>query len=443
MLSPHHALLILGLGGAMLARSTDAAENWVLIGDSLTKEYSIEFPLLHPDNPASWDERNWIELLSEHRPDHVDIGRYSAFWPDTRLRGHEYNWAFPGSTSADWENILTDTSLGGLQNALLRLQLNPYLADVADRVVIFLGGNDLKNNYGTYYDGADPASFIASLVSNIEAIIDYVRDQNGSVPIVLANMPDVGVTPVVLESKPDPVKRQRNTALTTEVNRRLRVLAGEKGIGFADIGALTDELAGPRRYVIGGIHFEKGVDPNPLSNDAEYLFSPDGFHPNTAAHLLFANAIVQGFNRQYPDLSPVPPFTTEEMLRILGFDPDMPLGDWAAAYGVDAGDPQHDGDGDNWSLLAEFALGMDPRVAEPHRAPTGRLDNDRVEIHYELRLTDSEHFQATPHSSNDLVEWHPVPETNVVTTGDHRFASWIDIADFPQGFLRLTFRMLP
>ena len=32
-----------------------------------------------------------------------------------------------------------------------------------NRVVIFLGGNDLNNNYTTYYNGADPSAFIASL----------------------------------------------------------------------------------------------------------------------------------------------------------------------------------------------------------------------------------------------------------------------------------------
>lgn len=110
-----------------------AAEKWVTIGDSLTKEYELEFPLLNPGNPAAWDERNWLELLAMHRADHVDIGPL-ALWPDSRLTGHEYNWAFPGSTSAEWKEILTaDDSFRDFQYILLRSRLDPYLSEVADR----------------------------------------------------------------------------------------------------------------------------------------------------------------------------------------------------------------------------------------------------------------------------------------------------------------------
>ena len=72
--------------------------------------------------------------------------------------------------------------------------------------------------------------------------------------------------------------------------------AKERGIGYADIFSLTRELAGDERFVIGGIHFQKGTDPSPSGNAPTYLFSPDGFHPNTMAQLLFANEIVEAFD---------------------------------------------------------------------------------------------------------------------------------------------------
>lgn len=51
------------LSGAF-SNSSDSAEKIVVIGDSLSKEYAIEFPALNPGNPAAWGERNWLELLS-------------------------------------------------------------------------------------------------------------------------------------------------------------------------------------------------------------------------------------------------------------------------------------------------------------------------------------------------------------------------------------------
>lgn len=415
-----------------------ADENWVVLGDSLTKEYSLEFPLLHPTNPAAWAERNWIELLSDERNEHVDIGPM-ALWPDSRLTGHEYNWAFPGSTSEEWREILEASFFSDPQLVLLRSRLDPYLENVADRVVIFLGGNDLKNNYSPYYDGADPQPFIASLVSNLQVIVDYVRDLNADVPIVLAGMPDVSITPTVKTDKPDPEKRKRNTALTEETNRRLRLLAQEEQIGFADIGALTAQLDGPERFVIAGIRFFKGTDPNPIGNAPEYIFSPDGFHPNTVAQLLFANAIVEAFNETYPDLPTIEPFATEELLGLLGFDPDMPFQDWLAAYGIDPSAPI-DLDGDQWPLDAEFILGMDPRRADPERAPVFQTSPDQLRVHFSTRIQNSGHGEVIPQQSLDLSGWDPLPVEQVTKEGPTTTAH-LPVASAPnaRGFIRLAF----
>lgn len=408
-----------------------------MIGDSLTKEYEAEFPILNPTNPAAWGERNWIELLATHRPEHVDIGPYSV-WLDSRLTGHEYNWAFPGSTSEEWREILEAGIIS--EYFLLRLAFDPYLDTVADRVVIFLGGNDLKNNYRPYYEGADPEPFIASLISNIRVIIDYVRGRNATVPIVLVNMPDVGVTPTVQEERPDPEGRARNTALTEETNRRLQLLAVEKGIGFADIGALTSQLTGPDAFVIAGARFEKSVDPEALSNESKYLFSPDGFHPNTAAQLLFANAIADGFNTAYPALTQVPLFSTEEMLDILGIEADMAFSEWAAAYGIDPSDPMADADGDGLTLFQEYGMGYDPRLREDG-GPIGRWTGSRLALRYAQRVANSQHVEVLPQSSPDLQVWAPVEMVTPLAPLDARreYDAFLE-PTMNRGFLRLTVR---
>ncbi|MGY8687212.1 MAG: SGNH/GDSL hydrolase family protein, partial [Verrucomicrobiales bacterium] len=367
-----------------------------------------------------------------HRGQFVDNG-------SSVVLGREYNLAIPGTTTEEWEQIVTAGIFNNQEWLPLRLRSDLYVNDVADRVVIFLGGNDLKNNYSPYYDGADPERFIAQLVSNVRAIVDYVRDLRRTVPIVLANMPDVGITPTIQASKPDPDKRQRNTDLTNEVNRRLRALADEKGIGFADIGRLTDQLTGPERFVIAGVPYIKGVDPDDLSNDPEYLFSPDGFHPNTAAHLLFANAIAGGFNERYPELTPVPLFSTEEMLNILGLEPDMSFNDWATAYGVSSADANNDSDGDGLTLFAEFAIGADPRVPDAEFSPLGLWTGERLEMRYPLRLSEPSQFTQTPEFGTDLRSWTPVPMTQRAITENDEHQAWVTPHVSPC-FLRLTFR---
>ena len=422
--------------------SLHGADKWVTIGDSLTKEYKIEFPILNPSNPAAWGERNWLELLSIHRGEYVDIGPNAAAWPDLRVTGHEYNWAFPGSKTTEWREVIEATLLSNAFFVFNRTVLNRYLDDVADRVVIFLGGNDLKGAYRRHYDGADPTPFVNAQVSNITTIIDHVRSQNATAPIVLVNMPDVGVTPVVKNNPDysDASKRQRMTDLTNDLNKRLRTLSTQKDIGFADIASLTNELAGPERYVIGGVHFLKSVDPNSLSNDPVYLFSPDGFHPNTPAQLLFANAIAHGFNERYPGLDPVPLFSTEEMLNILGLEPDMSLAEWAAAYGMDASDgtADLDGDGDGASLLEEFALGMNPRDPDAEQRAFGLLTNERLELSYSPRVANSIQFTIVPQFSTDLREWPPVSQEQRFTDPSGSAQAWIT-PHAEACFLRLSF----
>lgn len=407
----------------ILLSSAQGAEKMVVIGDSLSKEYELEFPLLNPGNPAAWDERNWLELLSEHRGEYIDIGKQAA-WPDSRLVGHEYNFAFPGSTTAEWEDILSSTIFTHPEFLTSRLNLNQNLKDVADRVVIFLGGNDLKNNYRTYATGADPTDFINGLVSHAEAIVDYVRDQNTTVPIVLVNMPDVGATPIVVDTYPDSVERQRVTSITKEVNLRLLRLAKTKRIGYADIEQTTDRIISEPRFVLGGVRFLTGIDPKPLSNDPEYLFSPDAFHPNTAMHFLIANEINRAFEIAYPTLEAIPPFTNEELLTILGIPPDLSRDQWAEAYGLSSFREDDDSDRDGASLLEEFVFDMDPNVADSEQRAQGYWTDDQMGLRYRLRLSSSTHFIVTPESSGDLDNWEPVP-TDQTTVENGLRSSWI------------------
>lgn len=420
--------------GSVFLSSIRSAEKIVVIGDSLSKEYALEFPLLNPANSAAWDERNWLELLAEHRGELLDIGKQSV-WPDSRLIGHEYNFAFPGSTTSEWEAILTSPFLTEPEFIASRYNLNEALKDDADRVVIFLGANDLKNNYGTYSEGADPQNFINTVVSNLETLIDHVRALNSSVPIVLANVPDVGATPLVIDSHPESNKRQRVTAIVHAINSRLRQLANDAGIGYADVEQLTRRMLSPDRFVLGGVRFFTSVDPKVLSNDPEYLFSPDGFHVNTSAQLLVANEIVSAFHEAYPNETVIPPFTTEELLSVLGISSDISFNRWAEAYGLGGFSEETDSDGDGATLLQEFALDMDPRVADSAGRIEGIRSGNQWELHYRLRVTGSAQFNVIAQFSKDMLNWTPVP-ANQITIEESGNRAWISLRDFPC-FLRL------
>jgi len=427
-------LVVLVIFSGAFCNSSHAAEKIVVIGDSLSKEYSIEFPALNPGNPAAWGERNWLELLSANRSDLVDIGRESV-WPDARLFGHEYNFAFPGSTTSEWVEILTSPLLTNPEFLASRINLNLALKDDADRVVIFLGANDMKNNYRTYSGGADPAEFIDAVVSNLSTLVDHVRAFNSSVPIVLVNVPDVGATPVVLEDYPDPAQRQRVADITSGINSRLRQLADAEKIGYADVAQLTTQMLSPDRMVIGGVRFFVSVDNKFLSNDPEYLFSPDGFHVNTSVQLLIANSIISAFREAYPQQTVVPLFESEELLTILGIAPDVTTDQWAEAYGLGSFMGEDDSDGDGATRLQEFALGMDPRVADSEKRPLGNWTGNRLELRYRLRVADSDHFSAEPEFSKDLLNWSPVAEDQIrIEDGGHR--AWVTPTEFPC-FLRL------
>ena len=81
------------------------AQQVLVVGDSLTKEYQVEFPILFPNNPPAWLARNWVELLHTHRNAHFDLGSVSTFL-DPRVTGHKHNWAFPGSLATSTRSML-------------------------------------------------------------------------------------------------------------------------------------------------------------------------------------------------------------------------------------------------------------------------------------------------------------------------------------------------
>lgn len=382
------------------------AEQCVVLGDSLTKEYEVEFPLLFPSNPASWTARNWAEILHQRRNAWFDQGRFQTYsFP--RLLGHRYNWAFPGATSTEIKE-----QLDGTWSVLWRWELDGQLQDEAERVVIFAGGNDVDSYYGQIYNGSSASPYINATRNNLQWIVNYVREQKSSMPIVLVSVPHLGCAPDVQRQYPtDPVKTARVTAALDSLNAQLATFAQSKGIGFVP-GVYTFTKAMIHEpFRIGGIEFYKEADPD---SRARYVFSGDGFHPATSAHGKIAQMVIEAFRSRYP-AKQITPLTDREIVsNILGLDPDIPFKEWIATQGLPQGKsgPNDDPDGDGLTNAVEFSLeGSSASVASSGLLlPQVDSSNPSPAFTwtYRLRPEAAEWASTTVRHSRDLVNWTDV-----------------------------------
>ncbi|MDB6004940.1 MAG: hypothetical protein JWR15_1927, partial [Prosthecobacter sp.] len=255
----------------VLMSFTLRAEQCLVIGDSLTKEYQAEFPALFPNNPASWQARNWIEILHQHRTGWFDIGTWSVY-SDPRLTGHRFNWAFPGATTTEIRN-----QLSSIYNFWWTNTLKSQLRTDVQRVVIFAGGNDADSYYANLYNGTVDASVTNTTLGNLQWIISYVRAVNPTVPIVLVSVPHVGCTPKIQQGYPtDPVKTARVSAAMDALNASLAAHAQSQNIGFVPgVYDFTKALI-TQSLRIKGIEFYRVADAD---SRPRYVYAGDGFHP--------------------------------------------------------------------------------------------------------------------------------------------------------------------
>lgn len=299
-----------------VAGQASAAQQCLVIGDSLTKEYEVEFPILYPQNRDAWDSRNWIETLHEVRHDWFDLGSFSAYY-DVRIVGHKYNWAFPGATTAELRSALSSSSF---YNKLWQSTLKDHIKKDVERVVIFAGGNDVDSYYRNIYNGSSATQYTNKTRDNLMWMVDFVRAQRSSIPIVLVAVPHLGCAPDVAKANPyNALKTGRVTTALDNLNKQLAALAKTRGIGFSSgVYDLTKKLV-TQKFMIGTVEINKGADMNARPN---YAFSGDGFHPNTSLQAKVAQSILDTFRTKWPTPK-IPALTDTEILsnKILGLTP--------------------------------------------------------------------------------------------------------------------------
>ena len=465
----------------------DAGDKVLVLGDSLTKEYQSEFVALYPTNPEAWGARNWIELLDSRRHEQFDLGPWQIY-PDWRLTGHEYNWARPGGTARDFRNFVRSDAAGKAElqsvNPLYtgstltssRATFNGLIPQ-SQRMVLFLGGNDLalgnsdpaanpefdgspkQIDYESIYAGTFGAASEAyrlrdSIRKSILSVLQYLLSplSNGGSPrysgaIVLCSVPHVGCTPKVQQDAgTDPGRTAVLTEMIEILNDELRFMAATTfNIGFADIYPVTKEILDPGTFRIGGVSFIKEADAD---CGPRYLFSGDGFHPNTAVHAKVAQIVGDAFSKKYPELSPeMPRLTDREIItEVLGLPGDIGYVEWMTEAGVPVAKrgPLSDPDGDGLPNLMEYLLaGRSPDHAEQTPAFTAVREQgglgEVLTVTWQPRFAENAYADLGPQtSSGSLMDWQPVEPSLILTLPDGSQSVSLEIAEGNTLYFRLA-----
>ncbi|BDS06064.1 hypothetical protein NT6N_11040 [Oceaniferula spumae] len=420
------------------------------IGDSLTREYDImsvdngeggTFP--SPDsNPGVANTMNWVEILTAKRNSDFDFGHYAT-------QGHDYNYAVPGYDSVMWiEEIIEAGFTDPLFYVRFRMR-EDY--DEVDVVVIMVGGNDVRGNYGDLYDpepgDVTPTQFKNTVLTNLGKIIDEIRDVNETVPIVLADVPDLTAAPDIIADHPDPAKRANVTVIVNELNQDIAALAANRGATLAPVSSLTDRLLSPDPVYIGAIEMIKDKDPM-RNNRPLYLFCKEGLHPSTNGQAVIANTMVTAINTATG--SSIQPLASREIISLLpGIEANQPYLGWAGAAGLTDLSMTADADGDGIPNLGEYLLGLNPLVVNnDHLMDLETIDGaDTLTLSYTpdtdaLLLADVEVKYST-----QLESWLPLPSGSLIDMGNGTFQVQLPTADIPGGndraFLRMEFVLKP
>jgi lysophospholipase L1-like esterase len=241
------------------------------MGDSITAPYI-------GTAKGSAGDRNWVELLQMLRsPDDVTI----------------YNVARDGATSA--------SLLSGGQHTRVA---NLVAAGVVDSALLMIGANDVTQYLGGILAG-NPDQFVNTVVANVTAAVDTVTSA-GPVALVVANIPDIGVTPLVRQLlHNDPVYLQRLTDAIGEADRQIEAVAAAYQVPILDFFDLSYLALQPLE--IGGVE---------VSN----FFAPDHYHPGTVAQGAITNTFLDALNIGYGTDVTTLSLSDQEILTVAGID---------------------------------------------------------------------------------------------------------------------------
>jgi lysophospholipase L1-like esterase len=402
------------------------------IGDSLTEEYAFEIPFSAPESePGDANIRNWPELLRIFRnaeatlglPYKESVGGYS----DLRNGGHSRNFGVPGITVAEWVDLLNTTSQPinpfdqNFARDLAYYRTREVLIDeipVAEAVVIFLGGNDLKQAYFKIFAGTEEPNFYTGIVNNLRFIHNFVFTRKPTVPMVVCTFPDVGATPQLYNSYTEPTMAASARAKIAQLNQDIITMVADENASngvngntkVARIDNLTDRVFDQSPFHLNGTIFTLEGDPE---NPPDRVFARDDFHPSTVAQALITNEIIGAINEAAG--TNLTPFTEREILdNLLGLDPDQPFLDWIGGFSVADASMTGDSDLDHLPNVVEMGLGTPP---DQFSDPISGTWQPGSGINWTPDPIAARFLDLFAEESIDLDVWDPVPEQRLLHVG--------------------------
>jgi hypothetical protein len=265
--------------------------------------------------------------------------------------------------------------------------------------------------------------------------------------MILCAVPHVGCTPKLqAEVGTDPVRTAVLTQMLEVLNTEIRDFAATKDVGFADTYALTKAILDPAPFQIGGVTFYKQADD---ACRPRYLFSGDGFHPNTAVHAKVAQVVADAFLEKYPAMAPgLTRLRDHEIItQVLGLPGDLGYVEWMTEAGlpVEQRGPLSDPDKDGIPNAMEYVLaGRNPAeqdaeapftvVSEPDPAGGGEV----LTITWWPRFKENAYADLIPQVSSELRNWHPLPVPQVINLPDGGCRVHLAITEGAARYFRLA-----
>lgn len=410
-----------------------------VLGDSLSAEYESISGQPGIDDPSEygaisvpgWESMSWVEVLGRLRADELDFGVFDADlvgWGPMRFSGYEYNFAIPGFEASQFEEIVTSSILDTY--FFYRVQLSDVLQHDVDAVVVWLGANEFRANYGFLYDGGDPLPLVTGLTNDLATILSFVQGENPGAKVVVVTLPDLGATPDKQSGHPDPVKRLNVTAATILANQAISNLAAGLALPLADVFPETYRLVLGEPVWLGSVDLFAGSH---VDNHPRYQFTRDGLHPNTCLQAIIARRILETYNQAYG--IGATPITDGEILDLIGVDRMQVYLDWVSVNTLVEGEPGDDGDRDWLVNLAEFVFDLDPNVVSPSPLMVSAA-GPAVQATYQPDLDRERLVSIRPEWGVTFGVWGDVPPGNLSTN-----ASGAVTVTFPVGeqqrFVRL------
>jgi len=290
-----------------------------VVGDSLADEY-FEDP--SEDGIQAYDYAfNWLQQLVNDRsfdggPTAQEAAQPGNTWGEPRRTGYEYNWARYGATSGNM--------IGSGQHTGLSSQI---IANGIDYAVLAIGSNDFSpylaaynNIYWGNWNDQQIDTYNDQVLANIDLALTTILFPG--VDLVLVNVPDYNVVPLVRNSYPNAVYRERVTNAIRKLNRRVEDLAREQGLILFDLYGLSKTIFGENFEPAYSTLFIGNVQINLLQHDTIFNSNPtagfvhDSIHPHTHLQGVIANVILRALDVAFD--SGINLFSEEEILSHAG-----------------------------------------------------------------------------------------------------------------------------